>query len=152
LLVIPESSAIIKIKSLSMRKKNIGGSFRPIERTKLFDVPALELAKSFIDKDPAIHIRVSNLADKAGINDFKLKLGFRELFEISPYQCRLRLCLKKGKQLLEETDDTIDQISAKVGFNTCNGFSAAFKKVCHLEPTIYRNQIVNPLSKQFCPV
>jgi AraC family transcriptional activator of pyochelin receptor len=123
-----------------MRKKRIRGYAHPIERTKLYDVPAIELAKSLIEKDPVNHIHIPILADRAGINEFKLKRGFRELFQTSPYQYRLHLCLMKAKQLLEETDDTIDQIASKVGFETYNGFSTAFKKTFHIAPTEYRNQ------------
>jgi AraC-like DNA-binding protein len=122
------------------RKKKIVGYQCPIERTKLYDVPAIELAKALIDRDPVAHIHIPRLADKAGINEFKLKLGFRELFQTSPYQYRLQLCLQKAKELLEETDDTIDQIAVRVGFETYNGFSTAFKKAFHLAPTEYRNQ------------
>jgi AraC-like DNA-binding protein len=121
-------------------KKIVGGYVQPIERTKLYDIPALELARSIIEKDPTAHIHLPMLADKAGINEFKLKVGFRELFFTSPYQYRLRLCLERAKQLLEETDDTIDQIAAKVGFDTYNGFSTAFKKAYNIPPTGYRNR------------
>jgi AraC-like DNA-binding protein len=123
-----------------MRKKNIFGYAHPIERTKIYDVPAIELAKSIIEKDPVNHLHIPILADRAGINEFKLKLGFKELFQTSPYQYRLQLCLKKAKLLLEETDDTIDQIASKVGFETYNGFSTAFKKAFHVAPTKYRNR------------
>jgi len=122
------------------RKKIVGGYEHPIERTKLYDIPALELARSIIEKDPASHIHIPILADKAGINEFKLKIGFRELFQTSPYQYRLRLCLEKAKTLLEDTDDTIDQIASKVGFDTYNGFSTAFKKAYNIAPTEYRNR------------
>lgn len=120
------------------RKKKIAGYEQPISRTKLYDVPAIEFAKSIIEKDPVAHIHIPMLADKAGINEFKLKVGFRELFQTSPYQYRLRLCLEKAKMLLEETDDTIDQIASKVGFDTYNGFSTAFKKAFSIAPTEYR--------------
>jgi AraC-like DNA-binding protein len=124
-----------------MRKKQIRGYAHSIERTKLYDVAAIEMAKSIIDKDPITHLHIPILADKAGINEFKLKLGFKELFQISPYQYRLQLCLKKAKELLEETDDTIDQIATKVGFDTYNGFSTAFKKAFRIAPTQYRNRL-----------
>jgi AraC-like DNA-binding protein len=123
-----------------MRKKLIEGYEHPIQRTKLYDVPALELAKAIIDKDPSSHIHIPMLADRAGINEFKLKVGFRELFRTSPYQYRLHLCLEKARQLLEDTDDTIDQIASKVGFDTYNGFSTAFKKAYSIAPTEYRNR------------
>ena len=125
-----------------MRKKLIEGYEHPIERTKLYDVPAIELAKAIIDKDPSSHIYIPILADKAGITEFKLKIGFRELFQTSPYQYRLHLCLEKAKELLEETDDTIDQIASKVGFDTYSGFSTAFKKAFHVAPTEYRTRQV----------
>lgn len=123
------------------RKKIVEGYEHPIERTKLYDIPALELAKSIIEKDPVSHIHIPMLADKAGINEFKLKVGFRELFRTSPYQYRLHLCLEKAKSLLEDTDDTIDQIASKVGFDTYNGFSTAFKKAFSIAPTTYRNKL-----------
>jgi AraC-like DNA-binding protein len=122
------------------RKKKIVGYQSPIEKTKLYDIPAIELAKALIDKNPVAHIHIARLADKAGINEFKLKLGFRELFQTSPYQYRLQLCLQKAKELLESTDDTIDQIATKVGFETYNGFSTAFKKAFRIAPTEYRNR------------
>jgi AraC family transcriptional activator of pyochelin receptor len=122
------------------RKKIVEGYDHPIERTKLYDVPALELAKAIIEKDPTEHIHIPMLADRAGINEFKLKLGFRELFQTSPYQYRLKLCLEKARELLEYTDDTIDQIASKVGFDTYNGFSTAFKKAFSIAPTEYRNR------------
>jgi AraC family transcriptional activator of pyochelin receptor len=122
------------------RKKKIAGYEHSIARTKLYDVPAIELAKSIIEKDPVRHIHIPMLADKAGINEFKLKIGFRELFKTSPYKYRLHLCLEKAKVLLEETDDTIDQIAMKVGFDTYNGFSTAFKKAFSIAPTEYRNR------------
>jgi AraC-like DNA-binding protein len=121
----------------------VKGYDHPIERTKLYDIPAIELAKSFIDKDPVAHIHIPVLADKAGINEFKLKLGFRELFRTSPYQYRLHLCLEKARELLEDTDDTIDQIACKVGFDTYNGFSTAFKKAYEVAPTEYRHRYEN---------
>lgn len=122
-----------------MRKKKIEGYECPVEKTKIYDIPALELAKAIIEKDPVKHLHIGILADKAGINEFKLKLGFRELFQTSPYQYRLHLCLIKAKELLEETDDTIDQIASQVGFETYNGFSTAFKKAFQIAPTQYRN-------------
>jgi AraC-like DNA-binding protein len=122
------------------RKKKIGGYPHLVEKTKLYDVPAIELAKSIIDKDPVAHLHIPILADKAGINEFKLKMGFKELFQTSPYQYRLHLCLEKAKELLEDTDDTIDQIASKVGFETYNGFSTAFKKAYQVAPTEYRNR------------
>jgi len=128
-----------------LRKKMIAGYDHPVERNKRYDVPALELAKAIIEKDPVAHIHIPMLADKAGINEFKLKIGFRELFRTTPYQYRLRLCLEKAKTLLEYTDDTVQQVAVKVGFDTYSGFSTAFKRAFNVAPTHYRYRIAeNP--------
>ena len=121
-------------------KTLIRGYQHPVERTRLYDVLAIEPAKSFIEKDPVSHIHIPVLADKAGIIKFKLKVGLRDLLQTSPYQYRLYLCLMKAKALLEEADDTIDQIAFKVGFDTYNCFSTAFKKAFNIPPTQYRNR------------
>ena len=121
------------------RKKNIVGHEGPIERTKLYNIPTIELAKAFIERDPAAHYDIPVLADKVGINEFQLKQGFRELFQTSPYQYRLQLCLQKEKELLEDIDNSIDQIAARVGFETYNKFSISFKKEFLIALTQYRN-------------
>ena len=36
----------------------------PIEKTKLYDIPALEMAKQIIEKDPSEHFFISTLAEK----------------------------------------------------------------------------------------
>jgi AraC-like DNA-binding protein len=73
-----------------------------------------------------------------GINENKLKTGFRELFQITPYKYLVKLRLEKARELLEESDDTVQQISDKVGFESYNGLSVAFKSAYQLSPTQYR--------------
>jgi len=39
----------------------------PIECVKIYDIPAIEIAKAIIEKDPSSHIHVPMLADRAAI-------------------------------------------------------------------------------------
>ncbi|HEY4208355.1 MAG TPA: AraC family transcriptional regulator [Puia sp.] len=110
----------------------------PIEKTKLYDIPALEKAKQIIEMHPSEHFFISTLAEKVGLNEFKLKVGFRELFKISPYKYLVQLRLQQAKALLEDTDLTINEIADSVGFKSYNGFSTKFKKVYKISPTHYR--------------
>lgn len=121
-----------------MRKKKIYQFDIPIEKTKLYDIPAIEKAKEIIEMHPSEHFYISTLAEKVGINEFKLKLGFRELFKTSPYQYLIQLRLEQAKSLLEETDLTINEIADSVGFKSYNGFSTTFKRLFKLSPTHYR--------------
>ena len=110
----------------------------PIEKTKLYDIPAIEKAKQIIEMHPSEHFYISTLAEKVGLNEFKLKVGFRELFKTSPYKYLIHLRLEQAKTLLEDTDLTINEIADSVGFKSYNGFSTTFKKVYKISPTHYR--------------
>ena len=121
-----------------MRKSKFYHFDIPIERTKLYDIPALERARQIIETHTSEHFYISTLAEKVGLNEFKLKLGFRELFKTSPYQYLIHLRLEQSRALLEDTDLTINQIADSVGFKSYNGFSTSFKKLYKISPTHYR--------------
>jgi len=121
-----------------MRSLKVNQFGNPILKTKIYDFGAIQQAKQIIEKDPSKHFCLSRLADMVGINENKLKTGFRELFQISPYKFLVKLRLEKARELLEESDDTVQQISDKVGFESYNGLSVAFKSAFRLSPTQYR--------------
>ena len=124
-----------------MRSVKINEHGNPIERTKIYDFEAIRKAKKIMETDPSEHLIISRLADKAGINEFKLKIGFREIFGISPYKYLTKIRLDMAKELLEDTDYTIGEIADKVGFETHNGFSMCFKNAFGILPSRYRNSI-----------
>jgi len=111
---------------------------KSIVRIKSYDMPALERAKEIIEKNLTDHWSLVLLASKAGINEFKLKIGFRELYQTTPYQYLVGLRLRKAKDLLENTDLTIQEVADRVGFDSYRGFSKAFKKNYGILPTKYR--------------
>jgi AraC-like DNA-binding protein len=75
-----------------------------------------------------------------GITESKRKIGFCDLFQTSHYQFFFHTYLERPKTLLEDTDDTIDQIALKVGFDSYNDLSTAFKKADGFVPTEFRNR------------
>jgi AraC family transcriptional regulator, transcriptional activator of the genes for pyochelin and ferripyochelin receptors len=106
---------------------------------KEYDIPAIREARHIIEVSIRDHICIPDLAEKCGLNEFKLKQGFRELYNTSPYKYLVHLRLQLARTLLEDTDLTINQIADRIGFESYNGFSTAFKKAYKLSPTIYRN-------------
>jgi AraC family transcriptional regulator, transcriptional activator of the genes for pyochelin and ferripyochelin receptors len=121
-----------------MRSFKVNQFGNPILKTKMYDFVAIEQAKQIIEKDPSRHFCLNRLADMVGINENKLKTGFRELFQTSPYKYLVKLRLEKARELLEESDATVQEISDKVGFESYNGLSVAFKSAFQLSPTQYR--------------
>lgn len=81
----------------------------------------LNLVATYVHLSPAYLSRIFN--EKTGV-------GFAE------YLAQVRL--KKAKQQLRLSTDTIDQIAAATGFNSSSYFSAIFKKHEGLTPSEYR--------------
>jgi len=107
-------------------------------KPKSYDIPAIERAKQIIESNVTDHWSLCLLASKAGINEYKLKAGFRHLYKISPYQYLVKLRLEKSKELLESTDLSIQEVADRVGFDGYRGYNKAFRKSCGMLPTEFR--------------
>jgi AraC-like DNA-binding protein len=117
------------------------------EKIKQHDIPAIREAKTLIELTISDHICIPALAERVGLNEFKLKQGFRLLYQTSPYKYLLTLRLQHAMTLLEDTDLTIKQIADKVGFASYNGFSTSFRKQYKISPTQFRKHIQNPIQE-----
>jgi len=102
------------------------------DRDKL--VEAKELLTSRMENPPTI-IELSKLT---GINEYKLKRGFKELFgtTIFGYIHKTRMTL--AKKLLLETDKSAKEIAYEAGYNSPQHFSTAFKKEYGVSPNSMR--------------
>ena len=63
---------------------------------------------------------------------------FKHIVGTSPGQYHLNLRIKRAMQLLKETDLTVGQIAAQLGFESDFHFSKIFKKKAELSPSQYR--------------
>lgn len=68
------------------------------------------------------------LAQKAGLNEFKLKKGFKELFGNTVFGYMTDLRMEKARNLLLESRLSIAEISFIVGYKNPQHFTAAFKR------------------------
>lgn len=86
-----------------------------------------------LDKD----LSITTLATKAGINQDKLKAGFRDLTGETVHQFIIRERIHKAKKLLTETDKALKEIAALVGYSERN-FYNLFKKHAGTTPGEFR--------------
>lgn len=107
-------------------------------RIKDYDMPYIVAARKIIDENPKLNHKISDLAQHVGINEFKLKRGFRSLLNKGVHEYRLSVRLAHAKNLLEDTDLTIEEVAFAVGFRSRDGFSNAFKKVFKQSPRNWR--------------
>ena len=64
---------------------------------------------------------------------------FKEAAGSSPYDYLLTVRLDKAKEMLRQTDCSIESIAYKTGFNSASNFLYFFKKETGISPLKFRN-------------
>lgn len=77
------------------------------------------------------------LARKVGLNDRKLKQGFRQVFGTTVFGYLHDYRLEQARFLLEDPDIAIAQVAKKVGYSNLSAFSTAFRKKYGINPRAY---------------
>lgn len=107
-------------------------------RWKPQDLEKLERAKEILQGSIEYPPSLVELAQQVGLNDCKLKQGFRQVFGTTVFGY-LRACqMERAKQLLRETDLYITEIAAQVGYSSLPAFSNAFYKQVGVSPHKFR--------------
>ena len=98
----------------------------------------MEKARSYIREHLAEKLTLTIVAKAVHISSSYLSRVFTTLAGQSfcDYICDERMAL--ARQLLNKTDDSIDEISNRCGFSSPNYFSMVFKKYMGQTPTAYR--------------
>ena len=87
-----------------------------------------------------LHTRLSNreLALQLGISESALLRLFRETLGVSPQKEHLRLRLNHAAALLQQTNQSIEQVAAACGFWDRNHFTRLFTREWQIPPGRYR--------------
>ncbi|WP_106793208.1 helix-turn-helix transcriptional regulator [Aquimarina sp. Aq78] len=103
------------------------------DKQKLFE--AKEILTLQIDNPPTI----SQLSKLIGLNEYKLKKGFKELFGTTVFGYIHNNRMNLAKKLLLGTDLSAKEIAYKTGYSSPQHFSKAFKKEFGTTPDSIRN-------------
>ena len=97
--------------------------------------------KKYLDSNYASKITIDDLAKLSNLNKYYLIHSFNKYFGSSPinYLCGIRI--RAAKELLENSDYSISQISQSTGFSSQSYFTQCFIKNCGISPSNYRNQV-----------
>ena len=85
-------------------------------------------------------INLHTLCDHLNLNTCYFCVLFKNQMDMTFSQYLNKVRINESKKLLETTNDSIIDVSLSVGFNNHNHFSATFKKLTGVTPTVYRNQ------------
>jgi AraC family transcriptional regulator, transcriptional activator of the genes for pyochelin and ferripyochelin receptors len=92
------------------------------------DIAMLNQVHDLLLHSPSTSVTLKELAHKAGMNEFKLKKGFKKLFGSPVYTFFVEARMKKAKALLAEKNLSVGEVALMVGYKSLSSFSAAFKK------------------------
>lgn len=104
------------------------------------DIAAIYKADSLINADLTQHHSIKKLSKMAGINEGKLKKGFRQIFEMGAFRRLVYYRMELAKTYLENTDKSIGEIAGLTGYDSAAAFIHAFRKEFQLTPREWRNQ------------
>ncbi len=92
------------------------------------DIDKLYEAKLFIEKNMLEEFSLPELSRTVGINEFKLKKGFKELFGTTVFNLLNELKMEYAKRLLLDEKKNVFEVAMELGYSEPHHFSAAFKR------------------------
>ncbi len=99
----------------------------------------IETAKKFIISNYDKNISISDMSKEAHMSVSYFSKIFKQNTGFSPYDYLLMLRLDKAKELLWQTDNSVESIACKTGFNSSSNFIYFFKKETGVSPLKFRN-------------
>lgn len=125
------------------KKNRIIKSSKPVQKylyLKQEEKERLIAIKSLLEQNLQTHYTLPELAKKAFMNEFKLKKGFRQLFNKSIHALHYELRMQKAIQLLKETDLRLEDIAREIGYHFLTSFISAFRRSYKVTPYTYRKK------------
>jgi AraC-like DNA-binding protein len=92
------------------------------------ELDKLHLAREILLKDVQHPPTLAQLAKQCGLNEFKLKKGFKAAFNNTVFGYFAAARLEQARQLVLHTGKTISEIAYETGFSHPQHFQRAFKK------------------------
>lgn len=102
------------------------------------DKRQLDKARQTIRQDCVNAPTIAVLSRQLGLNQRKLKMGFKQLFGTPVFQYTQNLRLEKALQLLQTGDYSIREVADAVGYGYAKNFTTAFKKRYGVSPKVAR--------------
>jgi AraC-like DNA-binding protein len=86
-----------------------------------------EEAKRLLTVDYQASLTIPQLCRKLGTNPYTLKTVFKQVHGVSIGKYKKAVFMEHARQLLQETDNTLDEIAMLLGYNSQQSFTTAYK-------------------------
>ena len=102
------------------------------------ETAALSRALRMAQRHGGTSVKVSELAELAGLSLFQLDQRIRAMFGLSSGQYLTRLRIERASERLRQSDEAISQIALDCGYADQTAFTRQFRKLAGLSPGAYR--------------
>jgi AraC-like DNA-binding protein len=113
-----------------LQKANTKDEWRKEDREKMLAV------RDYIEQSYLEPLSLQELTRAFGLNEFKLKKGYKHFFNSTVFEHILQLRMQKANELLNERQMTVSDVAVFVGYNNASSFSYEFKKRFGYSPSM----------------
>lgn len=137
-----ESSALTVLSTILDRLKlsEKSNEDRPLTQKEQRSISAVQV---LLTEDLSVSWTIRELSRHAGLNEKRLKTGFKTLFGQSIGRYIQRQRLEKARQLLQNTDCNVTEASLSVGYTNPSHFAHLFKREFGHSPSKMKNIELN---------
>lgn len=101
---------------------------------KKHDIDKILLAKKLVEADIQSPNSLMELSRQVGINDYKLKIGFKELTGYTVFGYLNRVRMERAYHYLSKDKKTVNEVAFLVGYKNAQHFTVAFRKMYNILP------------------
>jgi AraC-like DNA-binding protein len=126
---------LVSLKCMQVAQQN-----RSLDRFKKLgpgDIDRIHAARDILIRNMETPPSLPELCRQTGLNEFKLKMGFRQVFGTSAFDLLRRHRMEKARLLLHEGRMNVNETALAVGYSSAGYFAGAFKKQFGTTPGKY---------------
>jgi AraC family transcriptional activator of pyochelin receptor len=127
-------SKVIELLLLQQQSFIKANTVKPVYVKNEYDRERIVFARDYLLTHLDAPPNLNQLAAIAGLNEFKLKRGFKELFNDTVFGYLAEVRLEMARRALLQKQKTVTQIAFELGYASLQHFSAAFKKKFGVSP------------------
>lgn len=128
------------LELLALQIEQFRGPEKPVNTFSLGDIEKLHFLKAFLDKHFLEDYSLAELSRICLLNEFKVKKGFKELFETTVFGHLRKLRMDYAERMLLDSSRSVEEVSDMLGYEHAHHFSTAFKKFRGINPSSIKSQ------------
>jgi AraC-like DNA-binding protein len=131
-------SRVLELLMLQMEQFESDWASSKILQIRPGDLEKIHHAKLLIEQNISSPYSLTGLSRAVGLNDFKLKKGFKETFNTTVFGYLHELRMQQARRLLKDTSRSINDISEYCGYTYVQHFTTAFRNKFGVTPGSFR--------------